>query len=78
MHLPKESVGSWNELCVRFASAFQGGFKHPEKLIQLHSIVQKEGARLRDFMSRFLQIARTILEAEDVAIIDAFMMNVRD
>jgi hypothetical protein len=47
-------------------------------LIQLHSVVQKEGKRLRDFMLHFSQIAHTIPEAEDATIIGAFMMNVRD
>jgi hypothetical protein len=47
-------------------------------LIQLHSVVQKEGKRLREFMLHFSQIAHTIPEAEDATIIGAFMMNVRD
>ena len=78
MHLPKESIHSWAELCTRFVSAFQGGFKRPGTLIQLHAIVQGKGERLREFMLRFLQVANTIPEAEDAAIIGAFMMNVRD
>jgi hypothetical protein len=53
MHLPKESISSWGELCTRFVSTFQGGFKRPGMLIHLHAIVQKEGERLRDFMLRF-------------------------
>jgi hypothetical protein len=53
-------------------------FKRPGTLIQLHSVVQKEGKRLREFMLHFSQIAHTIPEAEDATIIGAFMMNVRD
>jgi hypothetical protein len=77
-HLPRESLGTWGELCIRFVSAFKGGFKCPRTLIQMHSIVQKEGERLPDFMLHFSQIAHTIPEIEDVALIGAFMMNVRD
>ena len=33
MHFPKESIHSWTELCTRFVSAFQGGFKRPGTLI---------------------------------------------
>ena len=78
MHLPKESIRSWTELCTHFVSAFQGGFKRPGTIIQLHAIVQGKGERLREFMLRFSQVAHTIPEAEDAAIIGAFMMNVRD
>ena len=78
MHLPKESIQSWMELCTLFVSAFQGGFKHPGTLIQLHAIIQGKGERLREFMLRFSQVDHTIPEAEDAAIIGAFMMNVRD
>jgi uncharacterized protein (DUF1786 family) len=73
-----ESIGSCGELCVHFVSAFQGGFKRPRTLIQHHSIVQKEGERLRDFLLRFSQIAHTIPKAEDDAIIGAFIMNACD
>ena len=39
MHQPKESIHSWAELCARFVSVFQGCFKCPGTLIQLHTIV---------------------------------------
>jgi hypothetical protein len=39
MHFPKESVRSWGELCTRFVSVFQGGFKCPGTLIHLQSVV---------------------------------------
>nr|XP_051216298.1 uncharacterized protein LOC127333897 [Lolium perenne] len=78
MHLPKESIVLWGELCILFVSAFQGGFKCPGALIQLYSIVQKEGERLHDFMLRFSQIVHTILEVEDADIIGTLTMNMRD
>src|SRR4051812_46372395 len=78
MHLPKESIRLWAELCTRFMSAFQGCFKRLGTLSQLHTIVQGKGERLREFMLRFSQVSHTIPEAEDAAIIGAFILNVRD
>lgn len=39
MHLPENSIQSWNELCDQFVRAFQGGYKHPRIVSDLHLLV---------------------------------------
>ena len=46
MHLPRNSVASWADLCEKFVGAFQGGYQCPMTLTDLQHIPQKPGERL--------------------------------
>ena len=39
MNLPPSSVKSWADLCEQFIGAFQGGYKHPGAVSDLHNLV---------------------------------------
>ena len=39
MHLPEASIWSWPDLCEQFVNAFQGGYKRPGTMGDLHSLV---------------------------------------
>ena len=46
MNLPEKSVASWADLCDQFVSAFQGGYKRPGTMNDLHLVIQGPGERL--------------------------------
>ncbi|KQJ96243.1 hypothetical protein BRADI_3g21771v3 [Brachypodium distachyon] len=46
-----KSVKSWSDLSAQFLGAFQGGYKHPGMVGDLHGILQKHGEFLRKFMT---------------------------
>ena len=59
-------------------NAFQGGYKRPGTMSDLHSLIQKIGETLRHFMQRFSHAAHNIPDAADAAIIEAFSASIRD
>ena len=78
MNLPERSVGSWADLCDQFVSAFQGGYKRPGTMNDLHLVIQGPEERMRGFMQRFSQVSHSIPSAAEASMIDAFSRNVRD
>jgi hypothetical protein len=50
MHLPKNSISSWADLCHEFVGAFTGGHQAPGQESDLHIIPQKEGESLRKYI----------------------------
>jgi hypothetical protein len=51
MKLPPNSVLSWRDLCNQFIGAFQGGYKHPRHVNDLHFLPQKTNESLRKYGS---------------------------
>ena len=43
MHLPRNSVASWADLCEQFVGAFQGGYRRLGTLTDLQHVHQKPG-----------------------------------
>ena len=52
--LPKNSIGSWEELEDAFRSNFQGTYVWPPDSSDLSNVVQKAGESARQFWNRFL------------------------
>ena len=78
VNLPANSVKSWPDLCDQFVGAFQGGFRRPGAVSDLHSLAQKPDETLRKYTQRFCQVQHTIPDISQDAIIAAFHSNVRD
>ena len=49
MNLPPSSIKSWPDLCDHFVGAFQGGYKRPGAVCDLHTLVQKQDETLRKY-----------------------------
>jgi hypothetical protein len=47
MNLPEGTVKSWPDLCNQFIGAFEGRYKCPGVVSDLHNLVQKPGEMLR-------------------------------
>ena len=43
MHLPRNSVESWADLCEQFVGAFQGGYLRPGTLNDMQHVYQNLG-----------------------------------
>ena len=78
VNLPACSVKSWPDLCDQFVGAFQGGYKRPGAVSDLHNLAQKPDETLRKYIQRFCQVQHTIPDVSPDAIIAAFHANVRD
>ena len=78
MHLPRNSVASWADLCEQFVGAFQGGYQRPGTRTDLQHVHQKPGETLRSFIARFCKAAHRIPNAAEPAVIKAFRHNVRN
>ena len=78
INLPACSVKSWPDLCDQFVGAFQGGYKRPGAVSDLHNLAQKPDETLRKYIQRFCQVQHTIPHVSPDAIIAAFHANVRD
>ena len=49
-NLPAQSVKSWPDLCNQYLGAFQGAYKHPRTINDLHGMKQGENESLRDYI----------------------------
>ena len=78
VNLPASSVKSWPDLCDQFVGAFQGGYRRPGAVSDLHNLAQKPDETLRKYIQRFCQVQHTIPDVSPDAIIAAFHANVRD
>jgi hypothetical protein len=78
MHLPVNSISSWDDLCNEFVGAFTGGHQEPGRPSDLQVLPQKEGESLRKYMQRFSRVHRNIPEIHPAAVIAAFHSNVRN
>jgi hypothetical protein len=76
--MPEGCIWSWLDLCEKFVYAFQGGYKCPGTMNDLHALVQKPEETLRHYMQWIGLISHNILEAQEASIITAFSANVRD
>lgn len=59
MHLPKNSILSWDELCDHFVGVFQGCYKCPGTVSDLHPLIQKPNETLREYIQCFTQVQHT-------------------
>jgi hypothetical protein len=78
MHLPKDSISSWADLCHEFVGTFTGGHQAPGQESDLHVIPQKEGESLCKYIQRFSWIQRNIPDVHPAAVISTFHQNVRN
>ena len=78
MHLPENSISSWEDLCHEFIGAFTGGHQEPDRPNDLQLLEKKEGETLCKYLQRFSIVNRNIPNIHPAAIIAAFQSNVRN
>lgn len=76
--LPKNSIGSWEELEEAFLSNFKGTYVRPQDSSDLSNVVQKVGESAREFWNRFLSKKNQIVDCPDAEAIASFKHNIRD
>ena len=69
MHLPYGTIGSCRELGEQFVSVFQGGYKRPGTMNDVHSIIQRPGEMLRHDVHHFYNASHNIPDVADAAIV---------
>lgn len=78
MHLPENSISSWEDVCHEFIDAFTGGHQEPGRRSDLQLLQQKEGETLCKYLQRFSKVDRNIPNIHPAAVIAAFQANVRN
>lgn len=76
--LPKNSIGSWEELEDAFRAHFQGTYVRPSDADDLSHIIQQPGESARKFWNRFLTKKNQIVDFPDAEALAAFKHSVRD
>ena len=78
VHLPLNSISSWEDLWQQFVAHFQGTYKRHTMEDDLHALTQNPGESLREYIRLFNECKNTIPEIIDTSIIRAFKLGVRD
>jgi hypothetical protein len=78
VHLPLNSISSWEDLWQQFVTNFQGTYKCYAIEDDLHTLTQNPGESLRDYIRRFNECGNMIPEITDASVIRAFKSGVRD
>jgi hypothetical protein len=78
INCPKESIYTWDQLCVIFIRNFQGTYEHPSTVETLKIIKQKHDESPRDYMKCFCNTRNVIPYIYDIKIINAFHDGVSD
>ena len=76
--LTPNSIGTFKELSVQFASHFIGGHRYKKSTACSMSIKQGEDETLRSYITRFNKEAFSIDEADDKILIAAFTDGLRN
>ena len=76
--LPKNSIGSWEELEDAFRANFQGTYVRPPDADDLSHIIQQPGESARKLWNRFLTKKNQIVDCPDAEALAAFKHSVRD
>ena len=76
--LPKNSIGSWEELEDAFRANFQGTYVRPPDADDLSRIVQQPGESARKLWNRFLTKKNQIVDCPDAEALAAFKHSIRD
>lgn len=76
--LPKNSIGSWEELEDAFQANFQGTCVRPPDADNLSHIIQQSRESARKLWNRFLTKKNQIVECPDTEALAAFKHSVRD
>lgn len=76
--LPKNSIGSWENLEDAFLDNFQGTYVRPPDADDLSHIIQQPGESARKFWTRFLTKKNQIVVCPDVEALAAFKHNICD
>ena len=76
--LPKNSIGSWEDLEEAFLDNFQGTYVRPPDADDLSHIVQQPGESARKFWTRFLTKKNQIVDCPDAEALAAFKHIIRD
>ena len=76
--LPKNSIGSWEDLEEAFLENFQGTYVRPPDVNDLSHIVQQPGESARKFWTRFLTKKNQIVECPDAKALAAFKHSICD
>ena len=71
MHLPKNSISTWADLCYEFVGAFTGGHQEPGRPSDVQLLPQKEGESLQKYMQRFSRVHGNIPDIHLAAMIAA-------
>ena len=77
-HLTPGSISSWDEMCNRFITNFQGTRDDPLAVGDLRRIKQQPRETLQKYIQRFNNAHLKISRVTDEAIISAFSDGVRD
>jgi len=75
--LTPNSIGTFKELCVQFASHFIGGHEYKKSTTCLMSIKQREDEMLRSYIARFNKEVLLIDEVDDKILVTAFTNGLR-
>ena len=76
--LPKNSIGSWEELEDAFRANFQGTYVRPPDANDLSHIIQQPGESARQFWTWFITKKNQIVDCPDAEALPAFRQNIRD
>ena len=76
--LPKNSIGSWEDLEDAFLDNFQGTYVRPSDADDLSHIVQQPGESARKFWTQFLTKKNQIVNCLDAEALTAFKHSIRD
>ena len=76
--LPKNSIGSWEDLEDAFRDNFQGTYVRPPDADDLSHIIQQPGESARKLWTRFLIKKNQIVDCSDAEALAAFKHSVRD
>nr|XP_023881862.1 uncharacterized protein LOC111994219 [Quercus suber] len=75
--LTPNSIGTFKELSIQFASHFIGGYRYKKLTACPMSITQREDETLRSYIARFNKEAFSIDEADDKKLVTAFINGLR-
>nr|GEV27653.1 reverse transcriptase domain-containing protein [Tanacetum cinerariifolium] len=76
--LPPESIDSYKDLKVAFLAYFMQQKKHVKDLVEIHTIKQKDGETIEDFMESFKVKTRRMKGASKCMRISSFMHGVNN
>jgi hypothetical protein len=71
--LPRDSIGSWNELERQFTSNFRSTYKRPASIEEIKACVQRSGESLRCYIQRWSVIKNSTEDVSDARAVDPFI-----
>jgi hypothetical protein len=73
--LPKESIGSWNELEKQFTRYFRSTYTRPTSIEEFKACMQKSDESLRAYIQHWSIIKKSAEDVSEEQAIDAFVLS---